>query len=76
MNKRLILCYFVASSRMDDQHGRKHARYSLVAGPGGSILTEANATPGVVTAPLPRHVLEREYDRNLVRETRERRSDW
>lgn len=65
--------YVVGANHVGDQRGRKHAGHSLIAGPSGEIVSEADTTHGAVTAALSTAALARERKRNPVRETRQRK---
>lgn len=64
--------YTVGSNHMGDQRGRDHAGHSLIAGPDGQIIAEAEETSGSVRATIDPEELARARDRNPVRRSRDR----
>lgn len=66
-------CYVIGSNHTGDQRGREHAGHSLIAGPSGEILAEADETSGTVIGEISNEVLCREHEQNPVRETRRAR---
>ncbi|WP_255171279.1 hypothetical protein [Natrononativus amylolyticus] len=59
-----------------DQRGRQHAGHSLVAGPDRQIRAETERSTAVASARVAVDGLERECERNPVRQTRLSRGDW
>lgn len=64
--------YTVGANHLGDQRGRDHAGHSLIAGPDGQILTEADEDPGSVATRIDPEELARARERNPVRRSRER----
>lgn len=63
-------CYVVGSNHVGSQAGREHAGHSLVAGPGGRILTEAGADRETIVHELDYERLRDAREKNPVFETR------
>lgn len=63
--------YLVGANHVGDQRGRDHAGHSLVVGPDGTVLAEADTDPGSVTATISQDILERARERNPVRAYRD-----
>lgn len=65
--------YVVGSNHVGTQRGREHGGHSLVAGPNGEVLGEAEDEPGHAVTSVDGDRLAAARDRNPVRDTRE---DW
>jgi predicted amidohydrolase len=67
-------CYVAGSNHTGSQSGRVHAGGSLLAGPSGSVLSEAGEQAAVVSTPVREDTLADGRGRNPVRQTRDERS--
>lgn len=68
--------YVVAANHTGEQVGREHGGHSLVAGPDGHVHSQADTTPGIVSAPVMEPAIDRARSDNPVQQTRRTQGDW